>query len=108
MTVPLKRLIHSFIHTQHLHSAPSRKLLGGAPNSSTAKKNGFKMRKEREREGPRNKTKLQRKAIPDSLPPSLPMRATGGTRRLSGGVGLVWSFLYFAMISMTVAKFCGP
>ena len=45
---------------------------------------------------------------PDSLPPSLPMIATGGTRRLSGGVGLVWSFLYFAMISMTVAKFCGP
>jgi len=34
----LKRLIHSFIHTEHLYSASSRGLLRGAPDSSTAKK----------------------------------------------------------------------
>ena len=31
---------HSFIHIEHLYSASSRKLLRGAPDSSTAKKSG--------------------------------------------------------------------
>ena len=52
--------IHSFIHIEHLYSAPSRKLLRGAPNSSTAKKNSLKVRKEHRREGPGKEAKLQR------------------------------------------------
>src|SRR5688572_32762511 len=64
------RGIHSFIHIEHLYSTPSRKLLRCAPDSSTAKKNGFKVRKERGREGPRNKVKLQREAIPGRGPPT--------------------------------------
>src|SRR5688572_12945457 len=60
----LDSFIHSFIHIEHLYSAPSRKLLRGAPDSSTAKKNSFKVSKERGREGPRNKAKLQSEAIP--------------------------------------------
>ena len=35
--------IHSFIHTEHLYSASSRKLLRGAPDSSTAKKSSLKL-----------------------------------------------------------------
>ena len=35
---PIHSLIYSFIHTEHLHSASSRELLGGAPDSSAAKK----------------------------------------------------------------------
>src|SRR5688572_2623877 len=57
-------VVHSFIHIEHLYSAPSRKLFRGAPDSSTDKKNSFKVSKERGREGPRNKAKLQREAIP--------------------------------------------
>src|ERR1043165_6544156 len=56
--------IHSFIHIKHLYSAPSRKLLRGAPDSSTAKKSSFKVRKEHRRESPRKEAKLQREAIP--------------------------------------------
>ena len=37
-------LINSFIHTEHLYSASSRKLLRGAPNFSTAKKSSLKVR----------------------------------------------------------------
>jgi len=36
---------HSFIHTEHLHSASSRELLRGAPDSSTAKKSSLNLRK---------------------------------------------------------------
>src|SRR5205809_878698 len=57
-------LLCSFIHIEHLYSVPSRKLLRGAPDSSTAKKNSFKVRKLRRREGHRKEAKLQREAIP--------------------------------------------
>ena len=33
--------IHSFIHFEHFYSAPSRRLLRSAPDSSTAKKESF-------------------------------------------------------------------
>ena len=59
----LIEFIHSFI-VEHLYSTPSRKLLRGAPNSSTAKKNSLKVRKEYRREGPGKEVKLQREAIP--------------------------------------------
>jgi len=31
-------MLHSFIHIEHLHSASSRELLRGAPDSSTLKR----------------------------------------------------------------------
>ena len=37
--------IHSFIRIEHLYSASSRELLRGVPDSSTAKKNSLKLRK---------------------------------------------------------------
>jgi len=36
---------HSFIHIEHLYSASSRKLLRGAPDSSTTKKSSLKVRR---------------------------------------------------------------
>src|SRR6218665_858287 len=38
---PLLSFIHSFIHFEHFYSAPSRRLLRSAPDSSTAKKESF-------------------------------------------------------------------
>src|SRR5688572_5134120 len=58
-----QRTNSSFIHIEHLYSAPSRKLLRGAPDSSTPKKNSLKGRKEHMREGPRENAKLQREAL---------------------------------------------
>ena len=37
--------IHSFIHIEHLYSAPSRKLLRSAPNTSMVKQSSLKVRK---------------------------------------------------------------
>src|SRR3984885_11234080 len=48
----------------HLYSASSRNLVRGAPNSSAAKKNGFKTRKKHRWDRPREKTWLQREPIP--------------------------------------------
>jgi len=57
--------IHSFIHTEHLYSASSRKLLRDPTDSSTAKKSCLKLRKKRRWQGSRENPKLRRESIPD-------------------------------------------
>jgi len=47
-----------------MYSTSSRKLLTGAPNSSSDKKKSLDMREEHRREGPWKEGKLQREAIP--------------------------------------------
>jgi len=48
----------------YMHSTPSRKLLTGAPNSSSDKKKSLNMREGHRREGPWKERKPQREAIP--------------------------------------------
>src|ERR1700733_1125011 len=63
----LCHVIHSFIHSGNLYSAPSRKLLRGAPSPATFEKEGLKSSKEAKwRINLRERTQVSWKAIPSN------------------------------------------